>query len=193
MSAVFMSTAATTAAFMSATTAAFMSAATAVRRAATAVRLAATRCRVRSWRRARCRRTGSWSAGAHRYSMTRARARSAGMRNRRVTAGWAAATVRKTAAIGCWAAAAVIVSATIRGEAMAAPAVAVAPSSPWAHAQEDAVVEVSWPVIAVGRAGVWGVVVVAVLTNRLHTDADKNLGLSRWRQGQTGEQCRCTE
>jgi hypothetical protein len=58
---------------------------------------------------------------------------------------------------------------------MAAPAVAVAPSGPGAHAQEDAVVEVPWPVIAIGRAGVGRVLVVAILTNRLHTNADKNL------------------
>ncbi len=49
---------------------------------------------------------------------------------------------------------AVIITAALGDETMAAPAVAIAPATPGSHAQKDSVVEVSRPVIAVGRAGV---------------------------------------
>jgi len=99
--------------------------------------------------------------------------RSSAMGDRRVrmdstsaTSANAAAAHSRTAsgmsAIRHGARSAVIVSSTLAAETMAAPTVAIAPSSPWAHAQEDAVVEVSWPVEAHGRAGVRGIAVVAV-------------------------------
>jgi hypothetical protein len=99
------------------------------------------------------------------------------------------AAARKTAAIGHGAAAAAIAAATAVGEAMTAPAVAIAPASPWAHAQEDAVVEVPRPIEAHGRAGVGRIVVVAVPTDRLNANTDDDLRASRWRQGQAREQC----
>jgi len=58
------------------------------------------------------------------------------------------------AAIRNGSAAAAIVSAPIIDEAMSAPAVAIAPAGPGAHAQEDAVVEVARPVKSIGGAGV---------------------------------------
>jgi hypothetical protein len=66
------------------------------------------------------------------------------------------------AALGHGPAAAAIVSATAVTEPMAAPAVAITPAGPWAHAQEDAVVEISRPVKAIGCAGVRRIVIIAV-------------------------------
>src|SRR5271157_3449227 len=93
------------------------------------------------------------------------------------------------AAIGHVPAAAAIISATAVTEPMAAPAVAIAPAGPWAHAQEDAVVEVPRPVEAIRRAGVGRVVVVAVGAGRLNANVDDDLRVSRWRKGQAREQC----
>jgi hypothetical protein len=87
----------------------------------------------------------------------------------------------------------VVVSPAFVHKAMAAPAVAVAPSAPWAHTQEDAVVEVSRPVIAVGRAGVWRIAVVAIRTDRLSANVNNKLSLSRRRNGQARDQCCCTD
>jgi hypothetical protein len=97
------------------------------------------------------------------------------------------------AAIGHGATAAAIVSSTTVTETMPAPAVAISPASPWAHAKEDAVVEIPRPVKTVGRASVWRIVVVAVGTDRLNTNADDDLRLRRWRQGQPRQQCCGTE
>jgi hypothetical protein len=72
---------------------------------------------------------------------------------------------------------------------MPTPAVAITPAGPWAHAQEDPVIEISWPVIAIGRAGIRRIVIVAILASRLNPDADNNLRLSRRRQGHPREQC----
>ena len=88
------------------------------------------------------------------------------------------AAAGKTAAIGHGAAAAAIAPAAAIDEAMAAPAVAIAPAGPWAHAQEDAVVEVARPVKSIGRAGVGRIVVIAVGTDRLNADADYDLRLA---------------
>src|SRR5580700_3893409 len=66
----------------------------------------------------------------------------------------------------------VISSAPTIGEAMAAPAVTVAPAGPWAHAEEDAVVKVSRPVESDRRALVGSIVVVAVGADRLDADFD---------------------
>jgi hypothetical protein len=63
------------------------------------------------------------------------------------------------------AAAAVAASATI-SEAMAAPAVAIAPAGPGTNTQEDAVVEVPRPVIAIGRAAIGRIFVIAILASR---------------------------
>ncbi len=87
----------------------------------------------------------------------------------------------KIASIGRGAAAATIASAATVTEAMAAPAVAIAPAGPWAHAQEDAVVEVPRTVKANGRAGVRCIVVVAVRTDGLNADVNHNLRSDRWR------------
>ena len=96
-------------------------------------------------------------------------------------------------AIGRHAAAAVIAPAAFADEAMAAPAVPIAPAGPWAHAQEDAVIEISRTVKAIRRAGVRLVVVVAIGTDGLNAYADHKLRLGRWRQCQAGEQCCCSE
>ena len=105
----------------------------------------------------------------------------------------AAAGLAAAAAIGRAPRSAVVASSAFAHKAMAAPAVAVAPSAPWAHAQEDAVVEVPRPVIAIGRAGIRRIAVVAVRTARLNADVNHKLRLSRWRQGQAGKQCCRTE
>jgi hypothetical protein len=84
---------------------------------------------------------------------------------------------------------------------MTAPAVAVTPVGPWAHTQEDAVVEVPRPVKSIRRAGVWGIVVVAVgafrrrrrRRRRRTADADDDLRVRGWRQNHARQQCRGTE
>ena len=110
---------------------------------------------------------------------------SVGMRCSRVIA------AGKAAVIGGITASAAIASAAALDEAMSAPAVAIAPAGPWAHAEEDSVVEVTWSVKPIGRAGVWRVVVVAILADGLNANADANdhLRLSRGRKGQAREQC----
>jgi hypothetical protein len=90
--------------------------------------------------------------------------------------------------IGSLAATAAIASPTTLMEAMAAPSVPVAPASPWAHAQKDAAVEISWPVKPIRRAGIRCIVVIAVRTNGLNTQINDDLRRSNWRQGQAGEQ-----
>jgi hypothetical protein len=87
---------------------------------------------------------------------------------------------------------AVIPSATFTIEAMPAPAVAVAPARPGTHAQKDAVVEVSRPIEAHGRAFVRRIIVVAVGADGLHADIDHDLCVRRRRQGQACKQC-CSE
>ena len=69
---------------------------------------------------------------------------------------------------------AVVVAAAGSVEAMASPAVAVAPIGPGAYAEEDAVVEVAGAVITVGSAGVGGVVIVSPFADgrSANTDAD---------------------
>ena len=84
---------------------------------------------------------------------------------------------------------AVIPSSAIVDEAMASPAVLIPPAGPWAHPQKDAVVKISRPVIPHGCAGVWRISIVAVRTDGLNADIDRNLCMSRWRQGQACEQC----
>jgi hypothetical protein len=101
-----------------------------------------------------------------------------------------AAVAIMTTMIGIPAAAAVIAaSMAVIEVAMAAPAVLVAPAGPRTHAQEDAVEEVIRPVKARGCAAVRRIVVVAPLTDGWNADANDNLRASRWRQGQTREQC----
>src|ERR1700733_8364880 len=98
--------------------------------------------------------------------------RSIVMRDGSVAAGLAAA-----GAIGRGTGTSVVVPAAFVYKAMAAAARAVAPSAPWAHAQKDAVVEVSRPIIAVGRAGVGRIAVVAVGAGWLNTDVNDKLRL----------------
>jgi len=95
----------------------------------------------------------------------------------------------KMTAIGHGSAAAAIVSATTVTEAMTAPAVAVAPSGPWAHAQEDAVVKVPWPVKAHGCTRIRLIVVIAIGANGLNSHVHINLSLRLGRQGQACEHC----
>ena len=94
------------------------------------------------------------------------------------------------AAPGRRTAAAAISSAAAVREAMGAPAVAVSPAGPGAHAEEDAVVEVARAVEAAGGAGVGSVVVVAPGANGLHPDADHYLSIGCRREGEGGEQSR---
>jgi hypothetical protein len=97
------------------------------------------------------------------------------------------------AMIGFIAAPAVIAASAAITEAMFAPSVSVAPAGPGTHTEEDAVVEVSWPVKAIGRAAVGRVVVVAVGANRWNADFDVYLSLRRRHQDQSGEQYCGTE
>jgi hypothetical protein len=94
------------------------------------------------------------------------------------------------------AAAAIAASMAMIEVAMFAPAVTIAPAGPWAHAQEDAVVEVILPVKAPGSASVRPSFVVAPLANgwfadfdAWNADLDGNLRASRWRHGQARKQC----
>ena len=157
---------------------------------------AATWCRVRS-RCVRSRGVGSrgvgslgWTrcAGAGHCCMAGAGPCPVGMGNCCPAVGRTAAS-----AIGNAPRSAVVASSAFAHKAMAAPAVAVAPSAPWTHPQEDAVVEVPWPVVTIGRAGIRRIAVVAVCTAWLNADVNHKLRLSHWRQGQAGEKCRCTE
>jgi hypothetical protein len=61
------------------------------------------------------------------------------------------------------------------GEAMAAPAVAVAPVGPGTYAEEDAVIEVARTVVPVGCTGVRSVVIVAPLADGRTTNVNANL------------------
>ena len=86
---------------------------------------------------------------------------------------------------------AAIASAATTVKAMAAPAVSIAPVGPRAHAQEDSIVEIPWPVKSHRRAGVRRIVIVAVRTDGLNANIDDNLRSGRWRQAkaQACEQC----
>jgi hypothetical protein len=98
-----------------------------------------------------------------------------------------AATVRRESA-----AAAVSAPAAIN-EPVLAPSVPVAPAGPWTHAKKNTAVKVSRAVKAIRRAGIWRIVVIAVLTNRLYANSNHDLGLSAWHHGQAREQCSSTE
>ena len=109
------------------------------------------------------------------------------------TASWlcVAAIVAAVLVIRGSARSAVVSSSAFIGKAMRAPAMAVAPAAPWAHAQEDAVIEIARSVISHRRALVRCVSVIAVGTARLNADADGDLCLRRRRQSQSNDQC-CT-
>lgn len=90
----------------------------------------------------------------------------------------------------------VVAAAALAMEAILAPAVGVTPAGPGAHAQEEAVVEVSRPVKTLGRAAVGWSFVIAPLTsgwfadfNGWNADLYANLRANRWRQGQARKQC----
>gem|GEM_PF-3853469 len=70
-------------------------------------------------------------------------------------------------------------------ETMVSPAVAIAPLVPRADAEEDSVIEVARSVESDGSAGVGRIVVVAVGTDRRRaSDANDNLRLSWWSEGE---------
>ena len=106
------------------------------------------------------------------------------VRSSSVAANLAASSLSTAGSIGYPARPAVVTSAAFTGESVRAPAVAVAPAAPRAHAQEDSVVEVPGPIIAHGGALVGCIAVVAVLTNWLNSDANHDLRSDRWRHGQ---------
>jgi hypothetical protein len=81
----------------------------------------------------------------------------------------------------CISAPAGISSSTSVAEAVAAPAVAIAPTRPRAHAEEDTVIEVARPVEADRRATVWRIVIVAIGTDRWNAYVDGNLRMRDWR------------
>jgi hypothetical protein len=85
----------------------------------------------------------------------------------------------------------VVSASTAVDEAIAAPTVAIAPAGPWAHAQEDAVVEIARPIEADRRATIWRIVVIAVGANGLNTDADDYLRVGPGRKSRGREQ-RCS-
>jgi len=92
--------------------------------------------------------------------------------------------------LGLIAAASVVAASMAMIEvAMLAPAVGVAPASPWAHAQEDAVVEEIRPVKALGGAAVWRGFVIAPLADGWFADFDGNLRANCWHKGQARKQC----
>lgn len=89
-------------------------------------------------------------------------------------------TAATESTVGCHSAAAVIASAAFAAEAMPAPAVVITPARPGPHAQEDAVVEIARSVIAHRRAGIRGVIVIAIRAVRL--DADNHLSVRSGRK-----------
>jgi hypothetical protein len=98
-------------------------------------------------------------------------------------------TAASIPAIGRKATSAGISSSAAINEAMTAPTMAVAPAGPWAHAEEDAVVEIAWSVEPDGCARIGSVIVVAVGANRLNTDVDDDLRVSDGHHGHGSEQC----
>ncbi len=85
--------------------------------------------------------------------------------------------------IGDAADSAVISSSAIIHEAMAAPTMAVAIACPWAHAHEDAIVEVARSVISYGCAGVRCIPVIAVRAGGLNINVNGDLCVRRRRHG----------
>src|ERR1700728_95028 len=83
--------------------------------------------------------------------------------------------------------AAVVASPAAAVEAMVAPAVAVTPTGPRAHAQEDTVVEIARPIKADRRTLIRCVVIVAVGTHRLNAYANADLRISSWHHCQSCE------
>ncbi len=81
---------------------------------------------------------------------------------------------------------ATVASASSAAEAMTTPAMAVAPIRPWAHAQEDAAIEVARSIIATGCTAIRCIAVVAVDANGWG-DADGNLSVDGWHEGQGRE------
>jgi hypothetical protein len=89
-----------------------------------------------------------------------------------------------------------VAASTGSGEAMAAPAVSVAPIGPGTDAKEDAVIEVALAVVACRGAGVGRVVVVAVGTDwrwTAYINADADLSFCGWEKRQRRAYCRCTQ
>ena len=154
-------------------------------RSRAALRLWASGCMRRAGMSSRCvRRRGPLRRvrffGMRRFRMRSARARCCGMRSA-AGVGCTCFMAARSATLGMpggvsppgrRSAAAVISTAAIAYKAVFAPAVAVAPSSPRPHAQEDAVVEVARPIKSHGRAGIRRVIVVAVRAHRLNSDID---------------------
>src|ERR1019366_2737568 len=95
--------------------------------------------------------------------------------------------------IGRETAAAAITAAAITLKAMTAPAVSIAPAGPWAHAEEDAVIEIARTVKAHRGTGVGLIVVISVGAGWLDPDIDNDLCLQHRCQCQTREQGRRTE
>jgi hypothetical protein len=143
-----------------------------------------------AWRGMRCSRPSRHRMGSRRGTVHLACSAAANCRTGACTS-YMRATILSTSRRRS--AATVIASSAAVHEAMTAPAVAVAPSGPGAHAQEDAIVEISRPVEAAGRARVRRIVVVTPRANRLNANVDHHLCLGCWRQGQAREQCCTTE
>lgn len=73
----------------------------------------------------------------------------------------------------------VISSATGADKAVITPTVAITPVRPWPHAEEDAVIEIPWPVVTVRGAGIRRIVVITVGADG-RTYADANLRICYW-------------
>jgi hypothetical protein len=85
------------------------------------------------------------------------------------------ATVTASAITTAW----YIASAATANEAMATPAMPIAPVSPWAYTQKDSVIEVARPVKTYRRTGIGGIFIVAIGTDRWRsTDAYNDLCLT---------------
>jgi hypothetical protein len=89
-----------------------------------------------------------------------------------------------------------VAASTGSGEAMAAPAVSVAPIGPGTDAEEDAVIEVARAIVACGGAVVGSVVVVTVGAHWRRTayiNANADLSFGGWEKRQRRAYCRCTQ
>ena len=98
-------------------------------------------------------------------------------------------SVRSIRAASGGATSAVITSTSAIHKAMLAPSVTVAPASPRAHAQEDAVVEISRPIEAARCAGIRRIVVVAPGTYWLNSNVNTDLSLRRRCYGPQRPEC----
>jgi hypothetical protein len=119
----------------------------------------------------------SWGVGTRCYGSSSGGPAIAAVVHRSCVAGVHHPSAAGTCMARCISAATRIPSSTSIAEAMAAPAVVIAPAGPRAHAQEDTVIEITRSIEPIGRAGIGCIVVVAIGTDGLLPYANHYLSL----------------